>query len=306
MAEVPRTASARRRPASSCVWCGGADAEFDWWPTVLRRLLAPAPLHVRLAAACRGTGDRPVLEQVAAALAGTAAGGLVVDVGAGAGGPAEWLRRTGRRRVLAVDESASSCRTARRLFPALGVARGTATALPVGDAAADGLLLAGVLSLGADPAPALAEASRAARPGAALVVTDYTAVGDADPDLPPGTRCHPRATLLAALDRTGWDVDVVRSGPAPADLAWVAARRRVRAAVRQHVRGTPHGLAGACPAALAAEERATTQFGRAIRDGALERVLLTARSRGAGHVRRARDRDSSPGGRPRSLRTVTV
>lgn len=307
---VPLSPVARVRPArtaapSWCRWCdvaqpGGAsatnDIEFGWYSRVLARVLAdvdPRLVHgvedasaeqLRWAATCRGTGDRPVLELLARAIAQGAPSGSIVDVGAGTGGPSAYLSvRTGLP-VLAVEPSTSSLRTARHLFgdvDRVQFVQGTSESLPAPDGSAAAVTMLGLLSLLEDVTPTLREARRVAAPGAVLALTDYTAP-DADArdsvDLPDGTSPDVSGELLAALAATGWDVEHVVDGAMLPDRAWLACRDAVDAAIARHVALTPHGMGDSCPAAHEAETEARTQFSRAIQSGRVRRLTVVARA----------------------------
>jgi len=96
---------------------GPMDAEFDTvaeWTAEVAESLGP---QYRIPAACRGSGRPSALDWLLAGLA-PRPGDLLIDVGAGLGGPAAYAaERTGVRPVLAEPEP-DACRAAARLFAA--------------------------------------------------------------------------------------------------------------------------------------------------------------------------------------------
>lgn len=296
---LPRVVAAPAR----CRWCSGpagtAEIEFGWYSAVLARVLHDLdPREVAVygvddavsddllfAATCRGTGDRPVLEFTARALALAPAAVTalpVVDVGAGTGGPAAWLQARTGRRVLAVEPSAASLATGRELFPALESVRAEAESLPVSSGSVGAVTMLGVLSLVDDAAAVLREARRVSATGGILVITDYAAPDAAArrrARLPEGTSPEVGDELLAALADTGWDVAHVMPGAALPDRSWTACRDAVDSAIARHVGLTSHGADDACPVAHEAELRARSEFSAAIEKGAVRRITVVARAR---------------------------
>ena len=104
------------------------DAEFDTvaeWTAEVAESLGP---EYRIPAACRGSGRPSALDWLLAGLA-PRPGDLMIDIGAGLGGPSAYAaERTGVRPVL-VEPEPDACRAAARLFGA-PVVRADATALP--------------------------------------------------------------------------------------------------------------------------------------------------------------------------------
>jgi SAM-dependent methyltransferase len=277
-----------------CRWCAGADVEFGWYPSALHEVADALPTTARLAAACRGTGDRPLLARVADALdryrTPSVPPGAVLDVGAGFGGPAAWLRRHRGVATFGVEPSADAVAAAAGLFPEVPMVRGDAQRLPVADGTYEAARVLGVVSLVDDVPRALLEARRAVRSGGVLAITDYVAldvaaqgaVRDArsagHPLLPPGTKVRLLRDVLATVDRSGWVVVESVVGPLETDDEWVAEREEVDRLVETRVARTPHGLGAACRRALRAERRARARFAEAVDAGLLSRLTLVARA----------------------------
>ena len=300
-----RTRTTTRRARATCApcpWCRTGDVEFGWYPAALADVEASLGVTARLAAACRGSGDRPLLDRLAHAFArfrtrGTAvpagedgAGPAVVDVGAGFGGPAAWLARAHGLRTLGVEPSLPALAAARTLFPDLPVVRGEAGRLPLADGAHDGALMLGVVSLVDDVPQALAQARRVVRDGGLLALTDYVGLDAADrtaareaaaagrPLLPRGTKVRLLGDVLGGVRAAGWSVLESTVGPVAPDPQWAAVRRAVDQLVEAYVARTPHGTGAACPFALRAERRVRAQFGTAIASHRVTRLTLVARA----------------------------
>ena len=122
------------------------------------RMLAPDD---RIAAACRGSGNPGALAWLAESLrlGNTTA---VVDLGAGLGGPAAWMRSRYGCTVVAVEPATPAARAAASLFE-LPTVVAPANQAPFAADSFDAALLIGVVSVTPSPGNFLAEASRIAR-----------------------------------------------------------------------------------------------------------------------------------------------
>jgi SAM-dependent methyltransferase len=169
------------------------------------------------------TGPARVYDRLAEVLVahapGSLAGRLVADVGAGRGAASRALRAAGAL-PLAIDLSEGMVRAERGRLRLAADAR----ALPLGDAAVDGVVAAFSFNHVPDPTTALAEAARVTRPGGVVLASAYAADDD-----------HPvkRAVDAAAL-ALGWEPD-----------PWVD---RIRTDAAPHL-ATPEGAAQAARAA---------------------------------------------------------
>lgn len=110
------------------------------WTAEVAALLGP---DYAIPAACRGSGQPTALDWLLAGLE-PAPGALLVDVGAGLGGPDAFAAAEAGVRPLLLEPEQAACRAAARLF-GLPVIRADATALPLPDGRADAAWSLGVL-----------------------------------------------------------------------------------------------------------------------------------------------------------------
>jgi len=109
---------------------------------------------------------------------GVKAGALCLDVASGTGRAAKALLAAGARVVLLERDAGRLARAAAELPGATGFVRGDAGRLPFDAGAFDAVVLRAVVHHLQDPAHALREAARVARPGGVVLVVDK--VGPAD------------------------------------------------------------------------------------------------------------------------------
>ena len=180
------------------------DAEFDTvaeWTAEVAESLGP---QYRIPAACRGSGRPSALDWLLADLA-PRPGDLMIDIGAGLGGPAAYAaERTGVQPVL-VEPEPDACRAAVRLFGA-PVVQADATALPFADGAASHAWCLGVLCTASGPdaqRAMLRELRRVLRPSGRAGLLVFLATQGRLDDPPEGNHFPSRAQLTDLLREAG-------------------------------------------------------------------------------------------------------
>jgi SAM-dependent methyltransferase len=229
-------------------------AEFDvvagWTADAVEQL---GDRHA-IPAACRGSANPAALAWLAEACE-LSPGTTLLDVGAGAGGPAAWAaRRFGVRPVL-VDPMPTACRAAARLF-GLPVVTADGGRLPLRTGSVDAAWCLGVLCTVMDKAALLAEIRRVLRPGASLgllvVVADHPLNTR---QLPEGNHFPTRRELTALLTGAGFTVVEQVDVPEHTPLSWARRAAQVDALVTAR-----HGTDPARALAARQGERFTRLF----------------------------------------------
>jgi SAM-dependent methyltransferase len=249
------------------------DAEFGTvaeWTAEVASQLGP---DYAIPAACRGSGQPAALGWLLAGL-DPAPGALLVDVGAGLGGPDAFAAAEAGLRPLLLEPEQAACRAAARLF-GLPVIRSDAAALPLADGRADTAWSLGVLCTlpGRDAQLAmLRELRRIVRPGGRIGLLVYVAARLPLDDPPEGNH-FPDAGGLDALVR-GAGLAVVAAANAhrmsapPAD--W---RNRIEAVDREL-----HRRFGRTPQLRTSDEQ-SERIGQLLKSGELIPQVLVLRGR---------------------------
>lgn len=247
------------------------EAEFGTvaeWTAQVAADLGPA---YYVPAACRGSGQPMALDWLLDGL-GAQPGDLLIDIGAGVGGPAAYAAaRTAVRPVLAEPEPAA-CRAAATLF-GLPVVQADATALPVATGSTDLAWCLGVLCTASGPDAQLAmlrELHRVVRPGGRIGLLVFLAAGPKLDDPPRGNHFPTSTGLHALLRRADLDVTGVADSqemPAP-PAGWQDRTAAVERELRRRFGRTPQ---------LAAAAEQSDRIGKLLSSGQLTSQLLVCR-----------------------------
>ncbi|TYK46945.1 class I SAM-dependent methyltransferase [Actinomadura decatromicini] len=249
-------------------------AEFDDVAAWTADAVAQLGAEHAIPAACRGSASPAALAWLAEACE-LAPGTRLLDVGAGAGGPAAWAaRRFGVRPVL-LDPMPAACRAAARMF-GLPVVLASGTRIPLRAGSMDAAWCLGVLCTVADKAGLLREVHRVLRPGASLGLLVVVAHDPRAPAVPDGNLFPTQAELSDLLDEAGFDLVEQIDRPGDAPLSW--SRRAARVA---EVVATRHRADRAY--ALAA--RQSESFTRLFDSGQISMQLIHAVRRWAALTR---------------------
>jgi SAM-dependent methyltransferase len=170
--------------------------EFDTVAEWTAQVAADLGPEYFIPAGCRGSGQPAALDWLLGGMR-PLAGELLIDVGAGVGGPAAYaVEHSGVRPVL-VEPEPGACRAAARLFGA-SVVQADARKLPFADAVAPVVWSLGVLCTLDGPASQLAllrEMRRVTRPGGRIGLLVYMATTAKLDDPPEGDHFPTRGEL---------------------------------------------------------------------------------------------------------------
>jgi SAM-dependent methyltransferase len=160
------------------------DAEFDTVAEWTAQVAMELGTDYHIPAACRGSGSPRALDWLIDRM-DLAAGQVLLDSGAGVGGPAAYAAQQNSVRPFLVEPEFGACRAARRLFN-FPVVCGLGSALPMADLSVDAAWSLGVLCTTADQVALLQELRRTVRTGGPIGLLVFVAhrpiAGDRLPD----------------------------------------------------------------------------------------------------------------------------
>ncbi|MGW3771948.1 class I SAM-dependent methyltransferase [Actinomadura verrucosospora] len=245
-------------------------AEFDdvagWTADAIERLGE----RYAIPAACRGSANPTALAWLAEACE-LKPGSVLLDVGAGVGGPAAWAAERFGVRPILLEPMPAACRAAARLF-GLPVVTADGARIPLRAGAVDAAWCLGVLDTVRDKAAVLREIHRVLPPGAPLGLLVIVARDPRVPG-PEGNLFPTRRALAGLLDAAGFEVVEQTDRPGDAPLSWTRRVERVAAAVAgRHRADRAHALA----------VRQSETFTRLFASGQISVRLVHATRRPAG------------------------
>jgi SAM-dependent methyltransferase len=244
------------------------EAEFDTvaeWTAEVAAELGP---EFAIPAACRGSGQPAALDWLLAGL-NPAPGSVLVDVGAGLGGPDAFAAAKTGVRPLLLEPEHDACRAAARLFGA-PVIQADATALPLADGRADAAWSLGVLCTLPGRAAQLAmlrELRRVVSPGGPIGLLVYVAACLPLDDPPAGNRFPDGADLRSLIRDAGLEVlaeaNAHRMSGPPAD--WRNRAEKVERELHRRFGGTPQ---------LQTSDQQSARIGQLLESGELTSQVL--------------------------------
>jgi SAM-dependent methyltransferase len=212
-------------------------AEFDdvagWTADVIEQL---GRQHA-IPATCRGSASPAALAWLAEACE-LSAGMRLLDVGAGAGGPAAWAAERFGVRPILLEPMPAAGRAAARLF-GLPVVAADGRRIPLRTGSADAAWCLGMLCTVRDKAAVLREIHRVLRPGASLGLLVVVARGPQILPAPDGNHFPTQGELLDLLAGTGFEVIEQIDQRSEAPLSWSRRAEQVAAVVASRHRTDP-------------------------------------------------------------------
>lgn len=244
------------------------EAEFDTvaeWTAQVAVDLGP-DYHVP--AGCRGSGSPAALDWLVDQME-LASGALLLDCGAGVGGPAAYAARARSVRPVLAEPEAGACRAAKKLF-GYPVVRAVASALPLADSCVDAAWSLGVLCTTPDQLALLEELRRTVRPGGPIGLLVFVARADIPSDQLEGNH-FPTPDRLSEL--VGDAALRVEQRLGTADLPAIPDGWNERMDAVEKALSERHGHTQAWELA----ERQSSDIGRLLGEGAVTGELLVLR-----------------------------
>ncbi|MFI0452054.1 class I SAM-dependent methyltransferase [Actinomadura sp. 6N118] len=212
-------------------------AEFDdvagWTADAVEQL---GERHA-IPAACRGSASPAALAWLAEACE-LREGTWLLDVGAGAGGPAAWAAERFGVRPILLEPMPAACRAAARLFK-LPVIMADGRRLPLRPGSVDAAWCLGVLCTVQDKATLLKEIHRVLTPGGSLGLLVTVARCALILPSPDGNHFPTQHELAELLDDTGFELLEQIDEPGDAPLSWSRRADQVAAIVATRHRTDP-------------------------------------------------------------------
>ncbi len=171
------------------------------WTADAVRVLGP---EYAVPAACKGSASPAMLEWLGRTT-GLIQGQVLMDVGGGLGGPAEFARGEFGARPVVLEPMVAACRAASELFD-LSALAAEGGRLPVADNSADVVWCLGVLCTTPDKSGLIAEIARVMRPGARLGLLVFTADEPRPDGAPEGNEFPAEEELPVLLGKHGLEV----------------------------------------------------------------------------------------------------
>lgn len=188
-------------------------------------------------ATCRGSASPAALAWLAEACE-LSPGIRLLDVGAGAGGPAAWAAERFGVRPILLEPMPAAGRAAARLF-GLPVIAADGRRIPLRTGSADAAWCLGVLCTVRDKAAVLSEIHRVLTPGGSLGLLVVVARGPQTLPAPHGNHFPTQRELLALLSGAGFELLEQVDQPHGAPLSWSRRAEQVAAVVAARHRADP-------------------------------------------------------------------
>lgn len=186
-----------------------AKAEFDTiaeWTAQVAERLGP---EYHIPAACRGSGSPRALDWLIDHM-GLAPGEVLLDSGAGVGGPAAYAVQQRSIQPVLVEPEAGACRAAKRLFNT-PVVCALGAALPMADQSFDAAWSLGVLCTTSDQLALLEELWRTVRVGGPIGLLVFLSHRAISSDQLPENHFPTRVGLLELLEEASLEVEAWQS-----------------------------------------------------------------------------------------------
>jgi len=185
------------------------EAEFDTvasWTAQVALDLGPS---FYIPAGCRGSGSPAALDWLMEQLE-LRPGEVLLDSGAGVGGPAAYAVKQRSVQPVLVEPEAGACRASRSLF-GLPVVQASAADLPFADESFDAAWSLGVLCSMAEQLSLLTELRRVVREPGRIGLLVFVATSSEPLDQPEGNNFPTAPALAELVDRAGLRVETRRS-----------------------------------------------------------------------------------------------